>query len=264
MENNKITLSLTAVIIICVVIVTLVFGIVGLLIYFNMVDTNNVLPSQTTEEVKEIQKVEDVKNNKNDEDIKNNKENTSTQNSASTTTESTNSNKENTTTSQSSIVTKTSSQQNPLSIGEWGIASKYSSGEYVNIPVKVTNVIRGNTAMQTVKDFCNSGSSIYKYTDPKEGMEWAVIDYTVDLSKIEGYSSGKSIKVDSKIKGTGDNNSIKYNGYTYIVSTMNMTSGYSKEDIAIGRFAVCLPIGCTDYVIAMGSSSNTQAFFAGK
>ena len=151
-----------------------------------------------------------------------------------------------------------------MSIGEWGIGSKYSSGEYIDVPVKVTNVIRGTTAAQKVKDYCEKGSSIYKYEDAKEGMEWAVIEYNVDLTNIKGYSMGKSIKVDTKVTGTGDNTSIQYNGYTYIVSTMNMTNDYSKEDIATGYFAVQLPIGCTDYLIALGSSSGKQAFFNGK
>ena len=31
----------------------------------------------------------------------------------------------------------------------------------------------------------NSSSSIYKYEDAKEDMEWAVIDYTVNLTNIE-------------------------------------------------------------------------------
>ena len=34
----------------------------------------------------------------------------------------------------------------------------------------------------------NSSSSIYKYEDAKEDMEWAVIDYTVDLTDIKSYS----------------------------------------------------------------------------
>ena len=158
---------------------------------------------------------------------------------------------------------KASTQANPLKIGEWGIASKYSSGEYVDIPVKVTNVTRGSEAVAKIKAYCDN-SSVYKYTEPKEGMEWAVIDYTVDLTNLTALYSGKPAKISSKIRGTGDNSSIRYNGKTYILTTMDMSESYSKEDIANGSFAVSLPIGCTEYTIAMGEYSHTNAFFAGK
>lgn len=268
MENNKITLSLTTVIVICVVIVALVFGIAGLLVYFNMVDTNNISASQTTETLEEIEDVKEVEvstNVKEDTTISNNSSTVSdsddsnvSSNESTTTT-----NKENSNTAESSTTTKTSSKQNPLSIGEWGLASKYFSGEYTDVPIKVTNITRGNAATQLIKNYCNE-HTIYKYSEPKDGLEWAVIDYTVDLTKVEAKSYGRSIQVDSKIRGTGDNTSVKYNGYTYILTTKDMSESSTKDNIANGSFAVQLPIGCTEYVIVMGSSSHTQAFFAGK
>ena len=107
-------------------------------------------------------------------------------------------------------------------------------------------------------------SDIYngKLEDAKENMEWAVIEYSIDLTKMEKDSTAK---LDTKITGIGDNNSIKYNGATYIVSTTNMTpNNYTKGEIVSCKFAVQLPIGCTDYLIALGSSSGTKAFFSGK
>lgn len=257
MENNKISISLTTIIIIAVIVGALILGIISFIVYNNINKDNNSTLSQT----------QDTKQTQNPSTLNGqaNNSNNSSLNNSETANNNNNSAQQNISSSQSSSVTgKSSSKSNPLSIGEWGLASKYSSSDYVDVPVKVTNVTRGNSATQMVKDYCNSGSSIYKYEDAKDGMEWAVIDYTVDLTNIKGYSTGKDIKVDSKITGTGNNNSIKYNGATYIVSTMNMTSRYSKENIANGQFAVQLPIGCTDYLIALGSSSHTQAFFNGK
>ena len=160
---------------------------------------------------------------------------------------------------------KSSSKEEPLSLGEWGLASKYSSNTYTDVPVKISNIVRGDSAAAQVKEYLDNGFSIYKYEDAKQGMEWTIIEYTVDLTNITPFSSGdKAIKVDSRITGTGDNASIKYNGNTYIVSTINMTSDYTKENIASGKFAVQLPIGCSDYLISLGSSSSTQAFFKGE
>ena len=161
---------------------------------------------------------------------------------------------------------ETSSKTDPLSFNQWGLASRYSSGEYKDIPVMISKVTRGEQASKLVEGYCNEKNSIYKYEEPKEGMEWAVFEYTVDLRSIMT-EYGVNVRVDSKITGTGDNSSIKYDGKTYIVSTADMSSrDYFKEDSAIadGRFVVQLPIGCTDYLVAMGTTNQTNAYFEGK
>ncbi len=262
MEDKKIAISLTTVIITIVIIGVLILGVISFIIYSNINKDNNYNLSQqqdTHQKLNNTNLTEQTNNN----NILNNQNSIGNSNFYGTSNNS--STQQNSSVAQTTSVNgETSSKSSPLPIGSWGIASKYSSGNYVDVPVKVVNVTRGNSATQMVKNYCNNSSSIYKYEDAKEGMEWIVIDYTIDLTNIEGYSTGKDIKVDSKITGTGDNTSIHYKNNVYIVSTMNMTSGYSKENIANGQFAAQLPIGCTDYLIALGSSSHTQAFFIGK
>ena len=160
-----------------------------------------------------------------------------------------------------SITGSSSSKTSPLTFGEWGIASKYYSGEYVNVPVRVTNITRGSAAAQEVEEYCNSGSSIYKYEDAEDGMEWAVVEYEVDLSD---FDTNTSVSLDRKITGTGDNSSVKHRGTTYIISTMNMSFDYDSGKIVTSKFATQLPTGCHDYLIVLGSSSSTQAFFQGE
>ena len=250
MDNNKISISLTTVIIITIIVVTLIVGLICFIIFNKTIyeKSENNLPEQSTIQHTESNIQNNIYSNTNSLSITHNTNSTS---------------KENVLNSNTSHLTsaKSSSKQNPLHIGEWGIASKYASGEYVEIPVKITNITRGSVAAQEVKNYCESSSSIYRYEDAKENMEWAVIEYNVDLTKMEKESS---VTLDRKITGTGDNTSIKYKGVTYIVSTMNMTSGYSKGEIVSCKFAVQLPVGCTDYLIALGSSSSTQAFFIGR
>ena len=254
MQDNKISISLTTVIIITVVVVALIVGLASFIV-FNK-NTDKEIKNNQSEHSTIISSESNEKDNKYSNI---NSENVS-YNTNSNTTSTNTGNLSNSSTS-NSTTGKSSSKQNPLSIGEWGIASKYASGEYVDVPVKVAKVTRGSSAAQEVKNYCESGSSIYKYEDAKEDMEWAVIEYSVDLTQMEKESS---ITLDRKITGTGDNTSIKYNGVTYIVSTMNMTSGYTKGEIVTCKFAVQLPIGCTDYLIVLGSSSSTQAFFIGE
>lgn len=266
MEDNKISISLNTVIIIAVIIGALILGLISFFIYDNMnKEENNSIIAENDNNKQNESIVEDNNNNDDDEDITDNNsqiidnsQNTSDKNEDE---ETTNSSKPNQTTT-NSATGKPSSKQSPLAIGEWGISSRYLSGEYVDVPAKVTNVTRGSSAAQEVKQYLTSGSSIYKYEDAKEGMEWAVIEYSIDLTQVEKETTAK---LDTKVTGTGDNTSIKYNGMTYILSTVNMTPNkYTKGSIETCKFAVQLPIGCTDYLIVLGSSSGSQAFFNGK
>lgn len=272
MENNKISISLSTVIIIAVIIGALILGLISFYIYnLNEKDSESLVANNDN-----IQQSESItennsnnNDNNNDKDNTNNKENNSStiiDNSSNTSENNETSNNNSTTTPEKPVTStettaKSSSKTAPVAIGEWTLASKYASGDYVDVPVKVTNVTRGSSAQQIVKDYCNSGSTIYKYTDAEDGMEWAVFEYQVDLTKMEKESS---IRLDTDITGTGSNTSVKYNGYTYIISTMNMTSGYTKGEIVTCQFAAQLPIGCTDYLIEIGTSSHTQAFIKGK
>lgn len=265
MGNNKISISLTTVIIIAVIIGALILGLVVFFIYDKTNDKNN---SSVVAENDNNKQSESIFDENNDEVITNNDDKKETNDNSQVSNDSENTsnhvNNENTSSSSTSNSTtgKSSSKQSPLAIGQWGIASKYVSGEYVDVPARVTNVTRGSSAAQELKNYLNTSSSIYKYEDAKENMEWAVIEYSIDLTKMEKDSTAK---LDTKITGTGNNNSIKYNGDTYIVSATNMTpNNYTKGEIVSCKFAVQLPIGCTDYLIVLGSSSGTQAFFSGK
>lgn len=255
MENNKITISLNTVIIIAIIIGALILGLISSFFIYGKInnkDNNSVISDNDNKQSENLL-------DNNDDVVINNDDNKETNNNSQVS-----NNYENTSSSSTSnsVTGKSSSKQNPLAIGEWGISSRYLSGEYVDVPARVTNVTRGSSAAQEVKQYLTSGSSIYKYEDAKEGMEWAVIEYNIDLTQIEKETTAK---LDAKITGTGDNTSIKYNGSTYIVSTVNMTpNNYTKGNIETCKFAVQLPIGCTDYLIVLGSSSGSQAFFAGK
>ena len=255
MESKKISISLHT-LIIAIIIGSLAVGLISFFIYdkMNTESNNSIIADNDNNKNESILDNNDAKEEiTNNSQVSNNNTNTSNNNDKETTSSSSTSN---------SATGKSSSKQNPLAIGEWGISSKYLSGDYVDVPTKVVKVTRGSSAAQEVKKYLTSGSSIYKYEDAEEDMEWAVIEYSVDLTKIKEETTSK---LDSKITGTGNNTSIKYNGSTYRVSTVNMTPNtYTKGTIETAKFAVQLPIGCTDYLIVLGSSSGSQAFFTGK
>ena len=189
-----------------------------------------------------------------------------------TTTKDTNVKKSTTTSSKDA---KVSTKDAPLSMNSWGLASKYAGKylseeyadkTYIDVPVRVTKVSRGDKVISDVKDLL--AEHHYRYDEPKSSqLEWAIIEYEVDLSdvKFDG-SLGTTIKIDSSVKGT-DGNSVKYDGITYILSTVDVSSSdYVKEPgVYSGKFITQLPKGCTDYLIKLGNSYNgAESFFKGE
>ena len=168
---------------------------------------------------------------------------------------------------------KESTKDSPLKINEWGLAAKYVSKylseqyadtSYIDVPVRVTNVTRGEEAVTEIKAWCDT-QSFYKYQDPKANTEWAVFDYEVDLSNVtfdEG-TIGTDTKISSSVKGL-DGGSIKYNDITYILSTTDISGNEYKKEPGVykGKFIVMLPEGCTEYLVKLGDSYNgAESYF---
>lgn len=172
------------------------------------------------------------------------------------------------TTVEPSTGASTSSLESPLQVGEWGIASKYnpSNGEYQNVNVRVTNIIRGEEAKQMAQEYMSSDYSIYRYEDPEAYQEWAVIEYDVDFGDTYEMDEelGASPNVDGDICGP-DGSSIEYNGIIYIPSVIEIGSrDYIKTKTGSGKLLTQLPIGCTDYIIQFGAYNETNAYFQGQ
>lgn len=160
-----------------------------------------------------------------------------------------------------------SSLENPLQVGEWGIASKYNTetSSDQNVNVRVTNIIRGDEAKEMAKEYMSRDYSIYKYEDPEAYLEWAVIEYDVDFADtyVPG-ELGASPNVEADITGP-DGSSVKYNGITYITSTIEIGSrDYIKAKTGSGKILTQIPIGCTDYIIQFGRYNGTTAYFQGQ
>ena len=160
-----------------------------------------------------------------------------------------------------------SSLENPLQVGEWGIASKYNTetSSDQNVNVRVTNIIRGNEAKEMAKEYMSRDYSIYKYEEPEAYLEWVVIEYDVDFADtyVPG-ELGASPNVEADITGP-DGSSVKYNGITYITSTIEIGSrDYIKTKTGSGKILTQIPIGCTDYIIQFGRYNGTTAYFQGK
>ena len=156
----------------------------------------------------------------------------------------------------------------PLKINEWGLASKsisqglskvYKDIYYIDVPVRITKVTRGNEGDKIVREWCDT-RYFYKYEAPKADTEWGVFDYEVDLSDVtfDAETIGTDIEISSDITGL-DGNSLKYNNKTYnTLSTTDITEVEYKKQPGVykGRFIVTLPIGCKDYLVQLGNLAN--------
>lgn len=263
MENNKISISLTTVIIIAVIIGAFILGIISYITYNNInksLEVGNDKVQQSTVNLSKSNETSD--NNDNQMSInKNIDNNTNTDNN--TIMASTKTDTSMNATASTTINGKESSKKNPLSIGEWGIVSKKVSGQDVDVPVSVTALKRGSGAAQEIKEIFDSDSSIYRYEEPKENMEWAIIEYSVDLTKIEERCNATLY---IKIIGTQeDNDRLMYKDSLYIVTPTSIKSmNYGKGEIVPCKSVVQLPIGCTDYIMMLYNiNSNQKAYFYG-
>ena len=168
---------------------------------------------------------------------------------------------------------KASTKEAPLKINQWGLAAKYVSKyvsaeytdkSYIDVPVRITKLTRGDEATQIIKDWCDT-QTFYKYQDPKTSTEWAVFEYEVDLNgvKFDADTLGTDTKISSGIKGL-DGLTVKYNDISYSLITTDISgSDYKKAPgIYKGRFIVMLPQGCKDYLVKLGDSYNgSESYF---
>lgn len=241
-KNNTNTILIVVIVVLALIIIA--GGIGAFFAFNNLKEENNVSASEETNKVEE--NTTKSEENKTEKTVEENK---------------------------SSEGAKVSTKEEPLKLGEWGLASKYVSEKlseeykdtkYTDVPVRVTKVTRGEEATSIVKKWFDN-QKLYKYEDPKAYTEWAVIDYQVDLSKLtfdEG-TIGTAKTVDSDVKGM-DGLGIKYNDISYIVSTKDITDrDYVKEPgVYDCQFIVTIPQGCTDYLVKLGNSYNgSESFF---
>lgn len=184
------------------------------------------------------------------------------------------------------INVKESSKENELALGEWGNASRkvtsnfsyeeYRRIEYIEVPASVTKVIRGKEAEDIVKKWYASERPNYTYDEPKADMEWAVIEYKVDLSdvKIKEDSEGIDIAPDCTLTSPQGGTSVTHGKITCLLSPSSMSDDVraTKPGIYTARIMAKIPVGYSDYTIELGSSydntkedkKGTIAYFKGQ
>ncbi len=165
--------------------------------------------------------------------------------------------------SKEEIKTSSSSVNSPLALEAWGAAAKFSTSEqeYYNVPVRLTGIVRGDSAKDEVRAFADE-SNEYTYKEPSENEEWVLVQYEINLDGFPLDESGADCSIVSFVTGT-DGGYVESGGKKYNPVTVNITDGeYYFENTHSGKIAFTLPEACTDYFIVLGEYEETQAFFS--
>lgn len=159
--------------------------------------------------------------------------------------------------------------ESPLQVGEWGVASIYypfdvngNTTEYKNVYAKVTNVIKGDEADRIARENM-SGNQMIQYVEPNEGMEWVLIEFDFDFGELYD-GKEQPIFVDTNVCALDGSNIIVYNNVPYECSAVDYSYTFRYDtQTGFGRFFAQLPIGCTDYIILIGSPNDNVAYIRG-
>lgn len=161
------------------------------------------------------------------------------------------------------ITTSSASVNTPLECNVWGIAAKYctKTQTYVNVPVRITNITRGEQAETLVKQF-TSKSSVYSYQAAEKNVEWAVADYEICIDDFPVDEGGTDNTITAFI--TGENGSeITVGDKLFSTSVIHISNGkYEYDGILKGQLAYKIPQKNKNYVIVLGEYEETQTFFS--
>ncbi len=147
-----------------------------------------------------------------------------------------------------------------IPLGQWGIASKYSTKDqkYEDVYVGVEKVCRGVDAETIINEYMEENEYL-TYKDPQEGMEWLVVEYVIFFGDYAMNQNGANSDIKTRIKGYGDNENIVIGNKTYEITTQDISDrDYTKNERIVGRFAAQIPIECKEFVVVFGDENHTQ------
>lgn len=225
MENKRISINLMLLVGIFIAIIVIMFFTIK---YFKQKEVQeNEIQSEQVEEVSDVNSSEIINTNTEEKNAKN------------------------------------SSKNKPLKVGEWGTTSKQENiGVYKDAEICVSKIIKGNQAAKMVQLWDETNGNQFK--DSITGTEWVVVEYEINLKNLSMSKAGNNVSIESKIEGLGNSTSIKYDNKIYEIETLSLNKDeYTTEEVAKGRFAMQLPVNCSNYIIILGDGEQ-KAYIKGE
>lgn len=144
-----------------------------------------------------------------------------------------------------------------LSIGMTGLYHAYDKNAENSLSdgeITIEQLYTGDEAVDIIKNYCNSGKSMYKYTNPPAGYSWHVVKYSLSKSQNDLYTN-------IKIEGI-DGERLVYRGISCTTRTYDIIYDWNKTTDLYCYYAV--PNGCKEYMLECGdryeSTSETACF----
>lgn len=158
--------------------------------------------------------------------------------------------------------TASGSFTSPLSLGEWGSAAKLvtADGSYVNVPVRVISVRRGDDVTEEIKTISRETGRFFQDVDEKE--EYLIAEYELKLDGFPVREGGTLCDITAFVTGeTGEMIPLKNGGYYGVSAKMLDESTYWYEGTVHSQLAYPIPKEIKEHYLVLGEYGETQTVY---
>lgn len=153
-----------------------------------------------------------------------------------------------------------STLSNPLSVGDYGLASKYNAvtDGYKDVDVVVTKIYDNSEEIVNSYNLNNPDNTISK----TDGYKYVVLDYEVVFFDFETESFGTSTELDVEVVNT-DGNSFVVNDIKQVIqiNTLSKSMGVVNGDKGTVQIVFSIPESVNNYLIKFGTLEHTIAYY---
>ena len=155
---------------------------------------------------------------------------------------------------------KSSSASEPLTVGEYGVASKYNAilEEYKDVDVAIKTIYDNPDEIIENYNLENPDKAISK----DDGYKYVVLDYEVIFFDFDTESFGDDVILDVEITDTSDNNLV-INGVKQLINVyvLDNDKGVMDGGKGIVQIAFAIPSSVTNYFVKFGTYDHTIAYY---
>ena len=155
---------------------------------------------------------------------------------------------------------KESSLSSPLSVGDYGLASKYNAviNGYKDVDVSITKIYDNSEEIVNSYNLNNPDNEISK----EVGYKYVVLDYEVVFFDFETESFGTGVELDVEVVNT-EGNSFVVNEVKQViqVNTLSKSVGVVNGDKGTVQIAFAIPENINNYLIKFGTIEHTIAYY---
>lgn len=155
---------------------------------------------------------------------------------------------------------KESDFDKPLSIGEYGIASKYNVylNEYKDVDVNLIEIKENSDKIVEEYNLSNPNNKIEKQDD----FKFVVLEYEVIFFDFKTESFGDNVRLDINVSDSS-NNSFVVDGVKQIIEIYILEEDLSVFDGGKGnvKIAFSIPKNINNYLIKFGTYDHTIAYY---